>query len=333
MANIVETVSSLSDFFTKLTAFLVGEGWTSDQLDTGAGKWAMSKTGLDDDIFVQTRWDTTDPQYFGVYQSTAFDGTGTDPGNHTGDSGNGAISGSAATIITARHVWTGVPIRYWAFADTGYCHVVVERTSGGERQVVHWGFGGNIDKINDWPGGAYAYGFRFNPTSGTVAVLEGTTVLLDGLSQTGGLAPSDMYNFVATMRLTGFPNQPASQWGTVQGSMTATGTDRASNARARLVGGARGGPIARAFARFQTRNTQGLMPGYPILVWYWDSTDGSVQPLGWMKDVRGVNMEFFSVGDELTVGAETWVLFPTWEKDTGALTNTSGYQGWAYRKF
>jgi hypothetical protein len=335
VAFITETVVSMSDLINKLDAFLVGEGWTQDQLDTGAGKWAIHKTGIGDDVYVQARWDTSTPSNLGLYQSTGFSGTGTDPGNHTGDSGNGAISGTNATLGTARHVPIGsspAPRQYWAFADTDYAHVVVERGTSGVREFVHFGFG-NVDKVGAWTGGAYCYGFRQELTGGQVALQQGTTILLDGLSQNGGLAPSNFQNYVATLRLSGFPNQPASQWGVVLGSETTLGTDRGGSARARLVGGARGGPVARGFGRFQTRNTKGLMPGYPILTWYYNTTNGEVQPLGWMKDVRGVNMEFLSPGDELTVGGETWVVFPTWRKYEGVITNTSGYQAWAYRKF
>lgn len=334
MAFLTETVVSTNDLITKIDAFLVAQGWTQDQLDTGAGKWAIHKTGIDDDVYIQVRWDTTQQDIIGIYQSTAFDGTGTDPGNHTGDSGNGKVSGTAATLVTGRHFDVGVspsPRQYWGFVGTDFAHFVVERGTASVREFVHFGFG-DIDKIGAWTGGAYCYGFRQELTGGQVALQQGTTVLLDGLSQNGGLAPSNFEGYVATLRLSGFPNQPASQWGVVLGSEATTGVDRASNARARLVGGARGGPIARGFGRFQTRNTKGLMPGYPILVWYYNTTTDDVQPIGWMQNVRGVNMEFLSPGDELVVGGETWMVFPTWRKYDGTITNTSGYQAWAYLK-
>lgn len=331
MANITEAVTSINDLMVKLDAYLVLQGWTSDQIDTGAGKWAIHKTGIGDDVYVQARWATASPTVIGLYQSTGFINTSTDPGNHTGDSGNGVISGTNATIATGRHVNVGTPIRYWAYVDTDYVHVVVERQSAGERQFVHFGFG-VLSKIGSWTGGSYCYGWLYDTATGAGNRLS-CTVLLDGLAATD--ATSNMQNYVATVRLSGFRNQLASQWAVIQGANSTLGTDRAANARNRVVGGFRGGPIARAFGRLQTQNQKGLMPGYPVMVWYWNTTNNHVEPMGFQKDVRGVNMQFYSPADEITVGSDTWVVFPSHIKypGSGLAAGSSGYQGIIYRKF
>jgi hypothetical protein len=53
-----------------------------------------------------------------------------------------------------------------------------------------------------------------------------------------------------------------------------------------------------------------------------------------MKDVRGVSIRNYVGGQELTVGADTWIVFPTREKwpGSGAYTAKSGFQGIAYKK-
>jgi len=40
------------------------------------------------------------------------------------------------------------------------------------------------------------------------------------------------------------------------------------------------------------------------------STDGVHVPYGTPPNVRYINMEFFEAGDELTIGSDTWKVFP-----------------------
>ena len=65
MGFINETTVDLDDFFTKLNAFLVSEGWTSDELDLVNGEWGISR----DTIFLQARWDTGSPSSAAIFQS------------------------------------------------------------------------------------------------------------------------------------------------------------------------------------------------------------------------------------------------------------------------
>lgn len=336
MSYINETVSSLSDLVTKLNTFLTGTpGWTQDQLDTGNGKWAIHKAGTGYNIYVSFRWDTSTPNHLGIYQALGFSGTGTDPGNHTDDSGNGAISGTDSVLDDQRNVQlTNAPIQYWAFEDDHYCHVVVEVTEGYYR---HFGFG-QIDKLGDWTGGEYTYGYKFHTgVSIYVATYGAHSLILDGLCKDNDPSGQvDRELFCATFHAEGLPNEGgSSKWAVCMGAQGSSdlGTDRASNARIHVTGGLRGGPIARDFGRFSGSSIKGLIPMYPLGMFYWDRTTDDAYFLGFVKDVRGVNMKDFVGGDEVTVGSDTWMFFPSYFKwESGALTNTSAYQGIAYKK-
>jgi len=333
MAYINQTTASLQDFLEKLSAFAVANGWTEDEYNAGTGRLCLSKSPGANKIFVSFRWDTGTPANVGIYQALAWV-PATDPGNHTDDSGNGKITGTNALLDDERHVLVAdAPKQWWGFEEDHYIHAVFQSNLD---RYHHIGFG-LLDKVGDWDGGEYCYGFRYQyDFSNSVAVLGGTSMLLDGLAKDVVAQQQDMQLFAATLHAEGLPNQDvASKWAVVMGDHPSTdlGVDRATEARIHVVGGFRGGPIARAFGRFSADSEKGLIPMYPIAEWYWDRTTDDVYHLGFMKDVRGVNMEYFVAGDEKVIGGETWVLFPSLVKSVGGiLLNTSAFQGIAYRK-
>ena len=74
---------------------------------------------------------------------------------------------------------------------------------------------------------------------------------------------------------------------------------------------------------------------YPIVPFYWNRTTNNITgPLGQMKDVRGLNIGNFAEEEEILVGSDTWVVFPTYRKTptTTNVTGYTGYQGIAYKK-
>jgi len=335
MSYINESVTSLQDFVTKLNTFLTGTpGWTQDQLDTGAGKWAIHKTGTGMNLYISFRWDTSSPNHLGIYQALGYTG-GNDPGNHPNDSGNGAISGTDSVIDNARNApITNSPLQYWCFEDDHYAHVVVEAE---ENKYVHFGFG-FLDKLGDWTGGEYCYGFKFYNLNSTLAGIRGSnSFLLDGLTKDNDPSGQvDREFYCATVHAEGLPNQGGSgKWAVHMGDQLSTslGNDRAAVARIQTTCGFRGGLIARGFGRFAANSEKALIPAYPIGCFHWDRTDDAVRFLGWQKDVRGVNIQHFVGGDEVTVGSDTWVLFPSYFKQTGVTaTGTTAWQGIAYKK-
>lgn len=333
MSYINEQVTSLQDFVTKLNTFLTGTpGWTQDHLDTGNGKWAIHKST----VYVSFRWDTATPNHLGIYHALGFIGTGTDPGNHTDDSGNGAISGTDATIDNARNAAiSNTPIQYWCFEDDTYAHVVVEVAAD---TYVHLGFG-IMDQLGDWTGGEYCYGSKiYTPNSANVGIRGSNSFLLDGLTEDQDpVGQNDRELFCATVHAEDLPNEDAaSKWAVHMGDQASgdLGTDRATEDRVHFTGGFRGGPIAMPFGKFSASSEKALIPAYPIGSFYWDRTDGNAYFMGFMNDVRGVNIRHFVGGDEITIGSDTWTVFPSYFKQALGVpaAGTTGWQGIAYKK-
>jgi len=337
-----QTTSSLSDFISRLDTFLdttVSPTWTTHDTNFAGGEWAARRTGTGFDIAIATQWDTATPLSLAIYQwKNAAYNSGNDPWAQTDDSGNGATSTSEATIDDNRNViLTNTPVQFWCFEDNDYFHVVVETALG---TYVHFG-AGQLRKFGDWTGGEYVYGHRQQGAiSANVSVLTGSTMLLDGLSQDGGApTPSNMEEFAATVACENLPGQATNGMYAVHMGNQASGNlgnDRQAVpvAREHFIWGMRGGPYARLLSRFDGSDLSGHLPMYPIVSAYWRrGTNDVYGPMGYMRDVRGVSMRNYVGGDQVTVGSDTWFLFPSRTKwISGAHTGLSDFQGIAYRQ-
>lgn len=310
--------STIADLFTKLNTFASANGWTVNHSATD--RLFLTKGSCS----VAFRWSSSSPTCVGIYQHTAFVSSGTDPGNHTNDSGQGAVSGTDATLLTGRRALipnTGG--QYWFFEDDTYLHIVVENSP---QVYTHFGFG-ILLKAGTWTGGAYSYGSRDVGTgSANIDVLSSFS--LDGFSSTSPVVP-----FLASVNVGGLPNQAGSgKWGLCWAGGAVPTNDRGGNARANLQGGFRGGPQARALGRFSGSPQNGLIPFYPVTVYYDDPSNARWYYLGRMPDVRGVNVKSFVGGDEVLIGSDTWVIFPVRFKSSVSTNGTTRNQGIAYKK-
>ena len=315
--------TSITDLFqTKLATFAVAAGWTNNH--SASDRLFLTRSDGSESCSVAFRWASASPTCAGIYQHTAFVSSGTDPGNHTNDSGQGSISGTDSVIDDGRHVpLTNGTQNYWFFESDYYLHCVVETAS---LRYVHFGFG-ILNKTGTWTGGAYSYGYRHVST----ALDTGGAYLLDGL--TGITAAATHRPFAGTVHCESLPNQTASgKWGlTWAGLLANTSTDRGGTARENLSGGYRAGPIAEYFGRFGGSPTSGLNPMYQIGVWYDDRSQARWHPLGFMNDVRGINVKNYSGGEEVTIGSDIWIPFPARFKPSTA-ASSSGNAGIAYKK-
>lgn len=337
-----QTTSSLADLISKLNTFLSGTpGWTTNHIPA-SGVFAARKTGAGFDIGFASQWDTTSPGNLGVYQwHNAAYNTGVSPWAQTNDSGNGAASTTNATLATARHVAiTNTPLQFWCFEDDNYFHCVVQVTTS---IFVHFG-AGVMDKFNDWTGGEYVYGHRRDTLfGGSTAISAGnSTYLLDGrLTDTSPGLDAGAELHAATIRAEGLAGQGGSErWCVSMGNQPSAnlGNDRQGSPQPRRhwMGGYRGGLHAKSLGLFRATLGRGLCPIYPIVSYYWRrSPDQVYGPMGVMKDVRGANIRDFAAGDEVTVGSDVWVVFPSGQKALSDLFSDpgyAGYQGIAYRK-
>lgn len=331
MAFLYVQPSSMADLISRVNTFLVADGWTSDHFATVSGKAAWHKST----VYVSVRWDTSSPLAIAIYHALGFTDTATLPGNHPNDSGNGQITGTDATIRTGRYIGTGnTPLGLWCFSGTTYAHFVVHQLG---TRYAHFGFG-ILDKVGNWTGGEYAYGTRQEFDFDSSPVHESSTFLLDGVTSSGGPSPmpTDMELYAATVHVEGMTNQGGtSKWAVAMSASQSAillGTDRASVARIHFIGGFRAGLIASPFGAFAGIATKAHVPMYPIMTSYFNRTTGNVQVMGFQKDVRGVSIQNFEPEDEITIGNDTWMIFPSGQKwISGVLTSTTGYQGIAYR--
>jgi hypothetical protein len=220
--------------------------------------------------------------------------------------------------MTAYHFFAGE-------GSTPYIHVVVEVDPGRYR---HFGFG-NIEKVGDWAGGEYCYGHYWAQGASAIDYPNSTD------HQAGFDNGPDSNH--GTMRLDGadFPNESSSTVWAVITSATFLGNDTAGNPRASVIGGARGGPWSHYLAWIPTSNTNAYKPLIPIGVMYVDQATSpyTYNWLGQQPDVAVVNMKNLSPGDEITIGSDTWMVFP-WVKKQYTLGDVeeSWNAGWAYKK-
>ena len=325
MAYETGTATNLEDFLGKLDTFLVANGWTQDLLDNTNNEAAWHKNS----VYISVGWNTGSSGEMSLHQATGYTG-GQDPGDHPGDSGNGyntAGTPSESAILSERcvnDIGNGPYPSYHFFEqDSGpmYVHVVLETSTDVFR---HFGFG-EIDKSGDWAGGEYCYG-QYH--SSTIAISSSSSLLLDGLYSNGSFPRR-----AATMRISGMAGQPVgSVWGQIWGTSAARPDDTATNAKVNIQGGFRAGPITEAFGWIKGTTTSGVIPGYPISLFYVDNSANFVYHLGYMADVRGVNIDSMAPADIVTIGGEDWVFFPTSQKTTVSSSNRSYNQGIMYRK-
>lgn len=313
--------TSIDDLFrTKLRTFALANGWTDSEGTSVAGRQYFEKVAAGLNCKVAFRWDTATPANVGIYNHLTYSGGATVPGSHGDDSGNGTVTSFSNTTAnnSRRAALDNDTNNYWFFEGDDYIHCVVETTPG---TVRHFGFG-QIAKVGTWTGGEYAYGQQ---GVSSVSITDGQ--LLDGLARGSGVS-----TFQATMHVESLPGQGASKWAVVWGGgATNIGNDRAGNVREFVQGGMRSGPMSFPFAKWSATPLQGLIPLTPIWCFYRrtnSSPTTSVYPLGYMKDVRSINIASHNLGDELLIGSDTWVVFPSGSKTTG----DSGNQGIAYKK-
>lgn len=322
------TSASLAALIADLLTFTSANGWTTDENDTVNGTVGLHRGSC----FVQFRYSVATPSELSIYQSLGWISSAVDPGAHTDDSGNGYNGPSAwsnANAALERHVDNigNGPFDYFFYEDDAnsapYVHVVIQVSTDVYR---HFGFG-SLVKSNNWTGGEYCYG-QEKAASG-LPLRADETALLDGLfNSTSG---SDE-NFAATLHCEGLPNQVASgKWGQVWGNGTANlPTDTAGIAKSAIQGGFRGGPLAQAFGNLGPfAPTSGFVNLIPIKLFYREPTLPRVHYLGYMPDVRALNIRFFAPRQVVNVGGVNWRIFPTSQKTT-ASPNGSSNSGIAY---
>ena len=322
------TANTQEDLVTAFVNFAVANGYTQNELSSGNRRAVISRGNL----FMGFRWSAVGASgAIGLYQSTGYTG-GNNVGAHPGDSGCGVVTTGAVTSERRLDIGDGPYVAYHFFADSAtanYIHAVVEVSAG---LFVHFGCG-NIDKVGDWVGGEYVAGMLW-PTNTDITTISTNYILLDGATTHSTTAQADEKS---TMRIQGMPNQSGGMtWAIFSASSSPLGTDTAGNNRINLVGGSRGAsnPDARAMGWIRANPASGFVPLFRIPIWLQNlsSSPNDCMLLGYVRDMRIMQMANFSPGEEFTVGSDTWKVFPGVRKQTGGTGSRSRNFGIAYRK-
>ena len=248
-----------------------------------------------------------------------------------------AICGSMTQSFINYHLFTN--------ATGDYIHCVIEETAGYFR---HFAFG-QLTKYCTFTGGQYVQG-TFWPEASAGGLDFGTTEALIPFGANGMDATSSYYNvrgfnsFRADLdsvtnkwilqTKSQSVSQPAGYFGMTSYCNDQTNNSRASNqsagsANAQTLFGDifyDGAPMA----------WNGVAPLCPLMVTATRSTINLWSLLGEFPDVRYINIKNLSPGDEITLGADTWKVFPIFCKSntwvSGQATPLSYEHGLAYKK-
>lgn len=330
------SATDLQDLLSKLDTFAQGTpGWASVYVtnpDTTNFWFELNKGNLSFSSRFLASPGIGDS--ISIHHSDGSTLAATAPGAHGNDSGSGYNVGTGGTSANfesercVRDLGNGPFASYHFFTDTTtetYIHVVVEATSGMFR---HFGFGSLAKFGDNWVGGEYVYGHYMDTGTTSVATDPDHQTLLDGIGATQARLRG------GTVRIaSGLANQGAAIWGVSAVLATASLlTDTAGNIRQQIHGGFRTGLEANGFGNSAGNSASGVIPMYSISAYYRDPNNPRVYLLGYMPDVRAVNVRNFEAGQEVTVGTDTWVMFPLSIRSTAAVANRSQYSGIAYRK-
>ena len=286
-------------------------------VDAGSPSATLKVTGSGDDLA------TVNPVMGGV--------NSTNPWESVDDSGVGAADLSANRYRGLYDLGAGPFTSYHLFGSDSpaYIHVVVEKSPGVFRHV---GFG-ELDKIGTWEGGEYCWGVKFEDPTNLYDFIDAGP--FDALTASTTLG---YHNHASGLHVEGLPNQPAGgKWGLSFANDGSTGNDRQDVPikRVMTLGCCRGNTLGRAFSWMASNDANGFIPMTPNLVKYLDRTPAGadeVYPLGWVPDMRIVNMTALLPKEERTIGGEVWKFFPAHTLGWTPAAGQTGNLGFAFRK-
>jgi hypothetical protein len=327
MAYETGTATTQQDLLDKLQTFAAANGWTVDEWNTSGKELSMHRST----VYVHFQWDSTATTGgIGIYQSLGWIAAGTNPWQHTDDSGTGlaSLTGPYTSQRRVDRIGDGPFTKYFFFEDDTYIHVVLEYAPGLYR---HFGMG-ILEKVGTWTGGEYAYGHIWYNSFGVQDYPQDSRHSFSFDARNTNASTDN-----ATLHVEGLPGEPSAstKWG-VMWQGTSPGNDRAAVARVNLFGGLRDGPLTNALSWMPANPNNGYIPLVPIPIYYRRDAGSSPEKwylLGFAKATRLINIRNYNPGDEITVGSDTWTVFPwvrkKWDQDD---TDETGNMGIAYQK-
>ena len=303
------TATGINNLLTTLFTFAAANGWTVDQA-VGASDGFMRR----DNVYVGFEY-TSDE--ISIYQARGY--TSASPLTAAGGHTNSVHTNGASRMVV--NALSGAFDAYHFFESDTYIHVVIEV---GEDLFRHFGFG-VLSKIGSWTGGEYSYGHNWSQSVNNIFQPTSSTHKLsfdDGAHGSEGYRGFALYGTKTSGDALpgGGSTSPITKWYRATGSLITDGDG--VNAGYLVVGGWRD----TAYQHFVSRGASdlnGYFPLSPIPVFI---TDKSATPdvdylMGYIPDVRLVNLKALNTGQSYTIGSDTWVPFPVGRKGLDGVTS------------
>jgi hypothetical protein len=299
------TATDTTDLINKLITFATANGWT---VNTPASGRVFTKGGL----YFGLNWDADDVWLCGATGYAAGSAWSAQPGAST----NQPRSNDMAGPYTAYHFFTNT--------SPDYLHAVVETTAGIFKHI-HMG---QLIKHGSYTGGEYVCACYWHPT---VVTSSSTPNNPDNAYHA---VPFDSYASSATAAnrsaVRADIDSKSNNWMTFLDADTWNG-----NYAKGCVRGQNQGILESLHERSPSEFNQ-ITPLLPMLI-CGDRPSDMTSPLGYVPDMRYVNMTNLTPASTITIGTDQWMVFPLIQKTAtwGVLNSTtpsSGTYGLAYKK-
>lgn len=315
MAYQTGTAATLDDLLDLLRAFVAANGWTVNYWSgVGGGASAILQIAKGTQYVNLAAYSRSATNFRGVA------GSYTDhylriSGSRGYDAGLAwNLQPGAYTTYTTNTSWlTGPLAAYHFFADADYVHVVVEQIAGAFR---HFHFG-RAELIGGVLAADYVTGMEPNHAASYCwqeTISQHHFPFNSDVSFAGGYF-SRLYSDVDTAGWRHF-------------NYAWTALQRAYGINRTL------GPWSGLMANPQPNDFNGGQILLPIHLFV-ERASSLYTHIGTVRDLRYINIQQLQPGQEITLGADTWKVFPWHEKhpwNTNDGLPSSGYYGWAYRK-
>jgi hypothetical protein len=339
MAYSTGTSTGPADLLDKLRLFLIAQGWTVNKWDDDDTKY-HTWTGLDGDgkrLHVQKTatdgtvmyfnlrstirgvpWgdhDDSQTQISGKYRAeitglAMYGSTGYDGGLAWDLQPGGTLNGAVSWGVSMTELSTSAIPAYYFFQDGDTVIVLVEYTAG----KYQWFCFGCLEKQGVYTGGQFFSGSlnAYQPTYQILNAAADHTMFLvqnyDGYSYGNGAVYLNV-DSSAGWRASGRQGQGT---GTNYLSLIFSGLRPGQSSTSKGTSTAAQSFIGYFFTR-SPNFYNGLAPFAASYI-LGKRSSGNFSLLGWPKSIRHINVYNYNPAQEITLGADTWMIFPAHSK-------------------
>lgn len=322
MAYQTGTATGPEDLLDKLFTFASTNGWTVQESTTGT-RAHLSKNNV----------------YIGFYYTSSFIKlypargytSSTEPDAQPNVAYNDTLSSSSTGCIVTQI--TGPYNAYYFFEDEVYLHVVILVSD----YYRHFGFGVGVQS-GSFNGGEYFYSHEINQS----AIIDIPTATSHAYPLTGVYTNTYhlyggtfVYGRKATSPETALSGatEANTKWFNSQTSAAALNDSDGDKFGLLNISGTISNQFANELS-VGSSNLNGFSPLAPIDIYIRKTTDtpDSVYPLISIPDLRAVNIKAFTDAQEITIGSDTWVVFPLTKRGINTGYESCGNHGLAYKK-